>query len=739
MFKNIFKIFIILFVIILNACGGGGGDNNSGVPKTNPTNVVVNLKCSSVVTQLCSKFSNYTLYVKESNTLVKTVSLALNSSTTISNLKPNTNYHIYSNGIADAKDNIFAKVLDTYFKTGNTIDLVIEKLTNVNSYQVNFNVTTSDLAIITTKINYALSTNNQYSYYNSYDITNGDNFFYFAVNDSGYFTINDVTGYNTSIKSGSISESVSYYNIVFNSVTPSSSKVKNWPNYLAMGAVGGSNNNSFSNVYVDSVFKYGGDDGSGDQGSIVPPKNVYNMYKDFNSIATNNKLPINITMVEYTAEYSTNVNNVTEFTNKSTTTPSNIMLKHFISLGLDSIALNKNPIVLDNKKYYGSIIMNPDLIGTIQQQGNVGNINTTLQDSDNNLNLALRQVTCFLTRNYVQYDNESIQYIGSAYDFFESRFKISYDDGIKDWESIMPNILQSCIANPSYDTSKYNVPNFEFNNFNSWVQANNWIIRTFGENHISFGWQDNMWAAGNGSWLNSNSDLTDNDIKASYVDKLLSWIKTNIPAVYESGVYKPDFFVFDRYERDDSFYYYKTQATLYNDHSWNNYIAAVKNVSNGLNSIPIMLWQIPGAHILRNTEPVPTKYNSIDNINYPIFGVAANYFFGDTSLEPNLSNVNSVVANFSLDSDWSSKYEFLGSYTNYLTTSNYKWAEGKDSGGVSGLQKLVQANVFAILWGGGDSTNVIQNFNNPTDNGFLQSAVNNYNNPLNPKRVNLLP
>jgi hypothetical protein len=43
-------------------------------------------------------------------------------------------------------------------------------------------------------------------------------------------------------------------------------------------------------------------------------------------------------------------------------------------------------------------------------------------------------------------------------------------------------------------------------------------------------------------------------------------------------------------------------------------------------------------------------------------------------------------------------------------------------------------NVFAILWGGGTTTGVIQNFQNTNDNGWLKGKINTYQ--LNPQPLN---
>jgi hypothetical protein len=69
----------------------------------------------------------------------------------------------------------------------------------------------------------------------------------------------------------------------------------------------------------------------------------------------------------------------------------------------------------------------------------------------------------------------------------------------------------------------------------------------------------------------------------------------------------------------------------------------------------------------------------------------------------------------------------LGStYKDYLLMNNYDWS--KDNGK---LKLAAQNNVFAILWGGGNTTSVIKNFSNPNDFGWLSAKITAYyaNNP----------
>ena len=69
----------------------------------------------------------------------------------------------------------------------------------------------------------------------------------------------------------------------------------------------------------------------------------------------------------------------------------------------------------------------------------------------------------------------------------------------------------------------------------------------------------------------------------------------------------------------------------------------------------------------------------------------------------------------------------LGStYAQYLLayqdkSDNYNW--GKSNGK---LAKAAANHVFAILWGGGNTTNVIKNFSNHDDHGWLAAKIISY-------------
>lgn len=552
--------------------------------------------------------------------------------------------------------------------------------------------------------------------------------------------------------------------------------VPGWPSYLAMGAVGGPNitpptesstggDDDFGGRPVDVVFKYAGSAGNGDPGIIDPPTNALRMTGDLNTISAINRHATRVAIVEYTAQMSGGFATA-DFSNSATADPASggthLMPRHLISLASDAFAMNSQPVVYKGRKYYGTLIMNADLMGAIQQGGFISNVNAALPA--NAVNTAVDQALCFLTvrRSYHNTSNpnglSAPPYLGKTYtgtpgSILEQLLADGYPvwsiNGSQDpyWNTAMGNLIggsgktysqigawfNHCIDKPTYNKTAYKRPNFP-KGFEGWVQANNWLIRTFSPaGHVTFGWQDNMWAVGSGYWLQKN--LSNTAIAGAYSTPLTSWLKTNAPSTIKSGAlgagYVPDYFVFDRYETDDSAG--AGAATLYNARSWDNYLTAVGQVSATFGKIPVMLWQIPGSHIPYAGEAKPELYNGTPG-QY-VFSTAPVYFFGDGHLKPDLGNMvagagtttNSAVGNYKLDCGPSAYNCAAGStYRKYLLAyqgkaSNFDW--GRDNGK---LARAAGNHVFAILWGGGNTTNVIKNFSNTDDHGWLAGKLLDY-------------
>jgi len=514
------------------------------------------------------------------------------------------------------------------------------------------------------------------------------------------------------------------------------------------------------------VFKYAGVNGNGDPGVIDPPSNAYRMTNDYNALSVVNNHPTRVAIVEYTAQMSGGQNyddfsNTTAGGSSSQPTATYLMARHFSSLAADAIFLASNPVQYNQLGFYGTLILNPDLLGAMQQGGWASAVNAILPSGK--VNTAVAQTLCLLTtsRSYTNYSNPNGQttakYLGKTYtgtpvQILQNMLNDGYPewsiDGSSDayWNSSLNNTssqvgtwFNGCITNPVYDTTKYAVPTFAAG-FDGWVAANNWLIRAFAPaGTVTFGWQDNMWAVNSGFWLHKT--LTSQQIAAAYSTPVSSWLNTNAPSAIISNKtrsYGPDYFVFDRYEMDDSAS--AGAATLYNARSWDNYLTAVGQVSAANNNIPVMLWQIPGSHIPNTKESSPELYNNTPGTY--VFSTAPVYFFGDSNLNANLSNIvlgqqsssntNTAVGNF-LPNCGATAYNCLttnSTYQQYLLEyngqpGNFNWSidNGK-------LTLAANNNVFAILWGGGNTTNVIKNFSNTNDNGWLaKKLITYFNNP----------
>ena len=556
--------------------------------------------------------------------------------------------------------------------------------------------------------------------------------------------------------------------------------VPGWPLYLAMGAVGGPNitpptinsrggDDDFGGRPVDVVFKYAGSNGNGDPGMIDPPTNATRMTGDLTILSNLNSHPMRVAIVEYTAQMSGGFA-VADFSNSPDPDPASggtyLMARHFISLASDAIALNDQPVAYNGGKYYGSLILNPDLMGAIQQGSFIGNVNGALPAKA--VDTAVDQALCFLTtkRSYFNTSNpnglSSAPYLnktykGTAVSILEQLLADTYPvwsiNSAQDpyWNTSTSNLIggsgssysqvgtwfNTCVAKPKYDHTAYPRPLFKAG-FDGWVQANNWLIRTFSPvGQVTFGWQDNMWAVGSGYWL--HADLTNDAIAGIYSKPLAAWLNKNAPSTVRSGALgaAPDYFVFDRYETDDSAG--AGEATLYNARSWDNYLTAVWQVSAKFDGIATMLWQIPGSHIPYAGEANPELYN--DTPGQYVFSTAPVYFFGDKKLQADLGNIiagpgsttNSEVGNYPMNCGATAYNCASGSdYRQYLLAykgqpDNFDWGRNN--------KKLKfaagKAHVFAILWGGGNTTSVIKNFSNTDDHGWLAGKIiDYYKNPV---------
>ncbi|WP_440992622.1 hypothetical protein [Cysteiniphilum litorale] len=492
------------------------------------------------------------------------------------------------------------------------------------------------------------------------------------------------------------------------------SHVRGWPNYIAMGAVTDANTQNPAQLkgrLVDAIFKYAGNGGNGDRGRLVYPIFTQNTYKLANELSTLNKLPTRPVMVVYTAEMSGGTS-FEDFKNNTSTAEidSLILTKHFINLMLLSQVMQ---LEHDKYKLAGSIILNPDLMGMIQQQKLYQSLlgtNPTHIDVDK----ALQQAYWFIHSQHdwqIQLNNDktldvkattpiAVIQMAENGEFKDQGIYSPWDIKVP-WENAATGILKQYQSSNSEPSS---IPVFS-ENFKGWVQATNWVVKTFAPS-ITFGWQENVWNANSANWVHA-------DLSPVQVQDTIS--KPTVELWQQAGLYhgqnKPDFLVFDKYERNP-IPGEAGSGYIWNARDWDNYLTYVKQMSQGLDNIPVMLWQIPGGHLQTTSESTAITHGA----------TGPDFFLGNPDVEPDLSNLQSYIRNINLaDATYNCQRDNACQLPDYLKdlngSSNYDW--NKDN-----MDKARASNVFAILWGGGSTTSV--GTFPMDDGGWLAKQVNRY-------------
>ncbi|MBD1567467.1 PKD domain-containing protein [Vibrio sp. S12_S33] len=242
------------------------------------------------------------------------------------------------------------------------------------------------------------------------------------------------------------------------------------------------------------------------------------------------------------------------------------------------------------------------------------------------------------------------------------------------------------------------VPQFE-NTLKGYIESINFIMDGLAED-VTYGWQINLWAVGSANWIHQTEDQSDD--KGQEVVNFVNSLD-----VY-TGPYKPDYIVFDKYERDG----FGSQAIAnyaYNATSWTRYLSYVKSISDGVDS-PAMIWQIPGGHM-----PTQEESNTLINPEHEASG--GSYFMGDARIGKDINHVRTGLLDKQLSP---ATYNGASNVRELLEKdANYDWSR-------IAIRDLPKSNVFALLWGGGSTTSVVTIGTNDTDNGWLDNKVEAY-------------
>lgn len=467
------------------------------------------------------------------------------------------------------------------------------------------------------------------------------------------------------------------FNLTFTSCTMHPFGVNGWPKYLAHGTVtqpAATVDPGLNRTPLNAIFKYSGDDGAGDRG-LLYDDHAY-LYNAINgTIAQAHRLdtyyhahytvPGNFavmpTMVFYTANGSGG-GSVGLSTDWFDTT---ILRIHFINL------IRETQKFLSYKDaahpYPGTFIISPDMLGALQQDFSSQNT--------------------FPPFDYDNPGNFGNSNTGYSANLFASKLFINQK-------------LQQAYAYCGLSTT--GLPTFT-DSLKGYFQAINYLIHDIGQNSVLLGWQENLWSTGSANWVNSSA--VPETVGQQVVDFL-----TNYIGVF-SGVYKPDFFVIDRYERDCFGDPGTAGSYAYNATKWEKTLRYASYIAKAFQQ-PLMLWQFPGGHLVQKDSAV---------VNYSIAthsSACATWILGEPGIGANLNNIDSTQLNIAIPP---ANYNGAATVQQLLAQDNgYDW-------GQSQLQNLASRyNVFAILWGGGSTTGVAPIGTNGDDDGYLANKLRDY-------------
>jgi len=453
-------------------------------------------------------------------------------------------------------------------------------------------------------------------------------------------------------------------------------KVKGWPSYVAMGTVtdnASSLNTKLSESKVDAIFKYAGN-GFGNRGEVIDPSVTLQTIKqarDVEKIASGKVMP---TMVVYTANGSGGgvaPEDILEYKN---------LLAHMRTLIRMCVSMQQQKDMLH--PYPATIVLNADLFGEWQKGKTYGNFQESYCGGTDDRKCSKLKVIPIrkamkeaidLEKSY-SYNNQAT--VATLYDL---------------------ELIKNKIDEDIQDTIK------------GWVDSQNFIIKTFSEN-VPFGWVINLWNPGSALWVHNDYPKAAKEPGKEVAD-FVHWI-----GAYKASDYRPDFLVFDKYERD-GFGAAGKPAYAFGSKEWKNYLLYVKYITDSVKT-PAMLWQIPGGHMVSKQEDLSGEARLCsDNdtngcfrhLDSGVFGghsaSGGSFFMGDAKIGKNIENIREDVLDISLSP---AVYHGADNVRALLEQDKaYDWSK-------PALDLVIDANAFSILWGGGETTGAVAISTNQT-------------------------
>lgn len=418
-------------------------------------------------------------------------------------------------------------------------------------------------------------------------------------------------------------------------------------------------NAALQNRPLTVIFNYTGQDGAGDRGSVVQPTKIINTMGDVKA----SKYQITPLFVIYTANASGGgtgqaFQDITHY---------EYLLDHYQTFILAIRQLetyakaNVMPIT-------ATVLLNPDFIGHLHQENSDPNASMTIEDSHGN--------------------TYSLQ------------------------QALQAALNQLDIKNVTVPTQFAGIVTLK-----KYIQSINWLMGEFGP-ALPYGWQDNDWAGTTEGNLWFHMD----DLNASQINTQIQQNATSeIDYLKALGVFNafplangkhtaPSFIAFDKYGANPIFngnYTFINQGYLFNNDDWFNYINYVTSVGKGLGDLPIMLWQMPGAHL-------PSK---VDDTPFQNLATLPDFLFGDAQV--NMDAFKNIPGQIN---------PHTYTVTTTLSPGQYlqihKQGNGETLWQSNHLALLKQDHIFAVLWGGGGyATGVIPQAAGFDDQGWLYNKI----------------
>lgn len=452
-----------------------------------------------------------------------------------------------------------------------------------------------------------------------------------------------------------------------------------WPNYVASGAIDDFSPNTIAGIEarktVDSIFKYAGNDGAGDNG-----KDPYSLFystakaviKTVDAAQTFTQ-KLGHAVIPVAVVYTTNASGGDQKQAELQVSSLPLLTQHFSYLALVGLYMEHHPVA---PSVFGSVVLNPDTYGEGHKDGYYA---ATPCPAHSGL-LAMVQ---YLS----SHNNSSGAPLLTAQQVAQMTAQIN---------SLFPS---------------------DSGNFATYNQALNWIMHTLAP-HVAYGMADNVWAGDTSghAWLHTaNSKIAGDHAQAEATYLMNNGVYGN-----NASFGNPTFIAFDKYERN-TFVRGNTPLNVYvyNNNDWGtymNYVSAVAQKVAGQTSLPIMLFQIPGGHIAPSSES-----------NWQYGATAPDYFLGDSSVcnattNPGVEQALQIPLPAIFGTDNVSNYP---TYLAYLYAPEHyqsynQMANAKKPCLMGGhMADLIQDHVFAVLWGGGSTTSIA----GPQDDGGYLSQL----------------